>query len=161
MYEKDKTKVMHAALKINGGHVYVCDCFDEMPSKDPLRLKGTPVTLNLNKPTADEVDAAATKAEKAGAKITMPVADQFWGARYGVLTDPFGHVWSLHGPPKVPMKQDEPKDGAKGGAKEEEDAEEEAPAKAKGKGKKRKAPAKKKGKKAKEEEEEEEEEGDD
>jgi len=34
----------------------------------------------------------------AGAAIRFPIDNQFWGARYGQLTDPFGHVWSIGGP---------------------------------------------------------------
>jgi PhnB protein len=43
----------------------------------------------------DDVDAAFEEALSAGAQVRMPLADQFWGDRYGVLTDPFGHIWSI------------------------------------------------------------------
>ncbi|MEP4419902.1 MAG: VOC family protein, partial [Nitratireductor sp.] len=46
----------------------------------------------------DEVDAAVARAMAAGAEIVMPVDDQFWGARYGKIRDPFGHVWSFNAP---------------------------------------------------------------
>jgi len=68
---------------------------DEMPewgALGPKSLKGTPVTIHLY---VEDVDAFVERAVKAGAKVTMPVADQFWGDRYGKLEDPFGHHWSV------------------------------------------------------------------
>jgi uncharacterized glyoxalase superfamily protein PhnB len=58
----------------------------------PTALKGSPVTVHLY---VDNVDAIVAQAVAAGAKITMPVADAFWGDRYGQLEDPFGHHWSV------------------------------------------------------------------
>jgi uncharacterized glyoxalase superfamily protein PhnB len=58
----------------------------------PKSLKGSPVTIHLY---VENVDAFVKRAVAAGAKITMPVADQFWGDRYGKLEDPFGHCWSV------------------------------------------------------------------
>ena len=55
-------------------------------------FRTSPVTLHLH---VDNVDATVERAVKAGAKITMPVADMFWGDRYGQLVDPFGHHWSV------------------------------------------------------------------
>jgi uncharacterized glyoxalase superfamily protein PhnB len=55
-------------------------------------LKGSPVTIHLYVP---DVDAAVAQAVAAGATVTMPVADMFWGDRYGMLQDPFGHNWSV------------------------------------------------------------------
>jgi uncharacterized glyoxalase superfamily protein PhnB len=63
-----------------------------MGALSPSSLKGSPVTLHLY---VDNADAAAERAVKAGAKISMPVAEQFWGDRYGQLVDPFGHRWSI------------------------------------------------------------------
>jgi uncharacterized glyoxalase superfamily protein PhnB len=68
---------------------------DEMPewgSLGPKSLKGSPVTIHLY---VDDVDGFVARAVKAGAKVTMPVEDQFWGDRYGKLEDPFGHHWSV------------------------------------------------------------------
>jgi uncharacterized glyoxalase superfamily protein PhnB len=53
---------------------------------------GSPVTLHTY---VDDVDAFVDRAIKAGAKVTMPVEDTFWGDRYGKLEDPFGHKWSV------------------------------------------------------------------
>lgn len=58
----------------------------------PRTLKGSPVTIHLY---VDDADATVAQAVAAGAKVTMPVADMFWGDRYGQLEDPFGHRWSV------------------------------------------------------------------
>ena len=58
----------------------------------PIALKGSPVTVHLY---VDDVDGVVAKAVAAGARITMPIADMFWGDRYGQLEDPFGHRWSV------------------------------------------------------------------
>jgi uncharacterized glyoxalase superfamily protein PhnB len=71
---------------------------DEMPewgALGPKALKGSPVTIHLY---VDDVDAVVAAAVKAGAKVTMPVAEQFWGDRYGKVEDPFGHHWSVATP---------------------------------------------------------------
>ena len=59
---------------------------------------GASVTININLPTAADADRIMAQAEKAGARITMPAADQFWGAHYGRLVDPFGDAWSFSAP---------------------------------------------------------------
>ena len=61
-------------------------------SRTPIALGGTPVSMHRY---VDDVDAAIQKAVDAGATIKMPVTDMFWGDRYGMVTDPFGHDWSL------------------------------------------------------------------
>ena len=58
----------------------------------PKLLKGSPVTIHMY---VDNVDATVAQAVAAGAKVTMPVDDMFWGDRYGQLEDPFGHHWSV------------------------------------------------------------------
>jgi uncharacterized glyoxalase superfamily protein PhnB len=86
-------KVMHASLKIGDSTLMIAD---EMPEcgggLGPKALKGSPVTIHLY---VDNADATIAQAEKAGAKVTMPAADMFWGDRYGKLEDPFGHRWSV------------------------------------------------------------------
>lgn len=88
-------KLMHACLAINGSTVMLCDEFPGMGNTAPTTLHGTPVTIHLPVP---DVDAAAAKAVAAGAKLVMPVADMFWGDRYGIVEDPFGHRWSVATP---------------------------------------------------------------
>jgi len=58
----------------------------------PKSLKGTPVSIHLY---VEDVDAFVERAVAAGAKVTMPVTDMFWGDRFGALEDPFGHHWSV------------------------------------------------------------------
>jgi PhnB protein len=89
------TKVMNACLTINGGVFMLSDDFSAQhggQSSTPEALGGSPVTLHLQ---VADVDAAWAKAVAAGAIVTMPLADQFWGDRYGQLKDPFGHKWSM------------------------------------------------------------------
>jgi uncharacterized glyoxalase superfamily protein PhnB len=84
--------IMHAAIRIGDSLVYLNDEFPEMGSKSPKRLKGTPVGLHL---WFEDVDAAFARATGAGATVVMPLMDQFWGDRYGLVEDPFGHRWAL------------------------------------------------------------------
>lgn len=91
-------KLMHAALTINGATVMLADDFPEMSdgkSMTPTALGGTPITIHLD---VTDVDAKFAQAVDAGATVVVPLADQFWGDRYGVLRDPFGHQWSLGQP---------------------------------------------------------------
>jgi uncharacterized glyoxalase superfamily protein PhnB len=85
-------KLMHAMIRIGDSAIMLADEFPEWGSLGPKALKGSPVTIHLY---VEDVDAFAKRAVEAGAKITMPVADQFWGDRYGKLEDPFGHHWSV------------------------------------------------------------------
>lgn len=94
----DGKKLIHGAVQINGSTVLLNDDFPEMnegKSITPKALGGTPVTIHL---VVDDVDARFQRAVDAGATVVMPVEDQFWGDRYGVLRDPFGHQWSLGQP---------------------------------------------------------------
>jgi PhnB protein len=91
-------KLIHAALKINGFMVMLNDDFPEMTggkSMTPTALGGSPVTIHL---TVTDVDTKFQKAVDAGATVVAPLEDQFWGDRYGVLRDPFGHLWSMGQP---------------------------------------------------------------
>jgi PhnB protein len=99
----DKQKVMNAQLKIGDSMVMVVDEFPEWHSLSPLSLNGSPVTLHIY--TAD-ADAAFAKAVAAGAQPTMPMMDAFWGDRYGQLTDPYGHKWSIATHKKNPTQEE-------------------------------------------------------
>jgi uncharacterized glyoxalase superfamily protein PhnB len=85
-------KLMHAMVRINGSAVMLVDEMPEWGALGPKSLKGSPVTIHLY---VEDVDAFVERAVKAGATVTMPVADMFWGDRYGKLEDPFGHHWSV------------------------------------------------------------------
>ena len=91
-------KLIHAAVDVNGSTVMLNDDFPEMSggkSMTPKALGGTPVTIHL---VVTDVDKKFQQAVDAGATVVMPVEDQFWGDRYGMLRDPFGHKWSLGQP---------------------------------------------------------------
>ncbi len=85
-------KIMHASIRIGGCAIFLADENPEWGSLGPKALKGSPVTIHLY---VDDTDAFVARAVKAGAKVTMPVSDQFWGDRYGQIDDPFGHHWSV------------------------------------------------------------------
>jgi PhnB protein len=91
-------KLVHAAVRINGFLVMLADDFPEMSggkSTTPTSLGGTPVTIHL---TVADVDAKFQRALDAGATVVVPLDEQFWGDRYGMVADPFGHQWSLGQP---------------------------------------------------------------
>jgi PhnB protein len=85
-------KLLHASVRIGDSTVMLTDEMPEHGALGPNALKGSPVTIHLY---VTDVDAVAARAIAAGAKVRMPVADMFWGDRYGQLEDPFGHRWSV------------------------------------------------------------------
>ena len=85
-------KLVHGAVRIEGSVVMLVDENPQWGALGPKTLKGSPVTIHVYVP---DVDAFVARAVKAGAKVTMPVDDMFWGDRYGVIEDPFGHHWSV------------------------------------------------------------------
>jgi uncharacterized glyoxalase superfamily protein PhnB len=91
-------KLMHACVSINGSSVMLVDEYPEMGGTSPKTLKGTPVTIHL---IVDDADAFVQRAVDAGATVVMPVEDQFWGDRYGLIEDPFGHRWSVATPKRA------------------------------------------------------------
>lgn len=91
-------RLIHGAVQIDGSTVMLADDFPEMSdgnSMTPKALGGTPVTVHL---TVTDVDSRFQQALDAGATVVMPLDDMFWGDRYGVVRDPFGHQWSLGQP---------------------------------------------------------------
>jgi PhnB protein len=99
-------RIMHSHLKINGSDLMLCDDFGaEMGGKSetPVALGGSPVTLAL---VVADAYAAWDKAIAAGATVTMPLADQFWGDRYGQFKDPFGHKWSISQTIATPSREE-------------------------------------------------------
>jgi uncharacterized glyoxalase superfamily protein PhnB len=92
MPSPDGRTVMHAELQIGDSILFLADEFPEMGARSPKALGGSPVTIHLY---VADVDAVFNRAIQAGATAQMPPTDMFWGDRYGKLTDPFGHVWSV------------------------------------------------------------------
>jgi PhnB protein len=84
--------VVHAEIKIGDSPIMLADEVPEMGFRGPDSIGGTPVSLMLY---VEDVDARFAQAVAAGAKVSRPVADQFYGDRAGTLTDPFGHVWTI------------------------------------------------------------------
>jgi PhnB protein len=84
--------VMHAEMRIGNAVVMLGEANPQRGAPGPKALKGSPVSIMLY---VEDSDAVAAQAQKAGAKVTMPVADMFWGDRYGTLEDPFGHRWGV------------------------------------------------------------------
>jgi PhnB protein len=82
----------HAELEIGDSLVMLSDPFPQATTRTPKELGGTTATVFLY---VEDVDAVVKRAVDAGATVTMEVADQFWGDRFGAITDPFGHSWSI------------------------------------------------------------------
>ena len=94
-YMPDTQLIMHVRLLINGALIMLADDMGPTmgkPATDPLALGNSPITLALS---FDDVTPFWERAIAAGITVTMPLADMFWGDRYGQATDPFGHKWSF------------------------------------------------------------------
>lgn len=100
---EDGVRVMHANLAMFGSEVMLHDEFPEFGGDvlAPSSRGGASLTISINLPQPADVDAAIVKAAAAGADVVMPASDVFWGARYGRLRDPFGHVWAFNAPLSV------------------------------------------------------------
>jgi len=93
MPEQGGTRLMHCHLRINGGDVFMCDEFPEYGASVGEGPRG--MTLFL---AVDDADRWFERAVQAGATERMAPADQFWGDRYGEVTDPYGYAWSMGSP---------------------------------------------------------------
>jgi len=85
-------KIMHAEITIGNCHIMMGEESAEMGMPSPQSLGGSASGVMLY---VKNVDALFASAVAAGATVEMPLADQFWGDRYGKIADPFGHKWSL------------------------------------------------------------------
>ncbi len=105
----DGKSVTHAEIQIGGSRIMLAQ---EGPHSkhwvSPKSLKGTTVTIHLY---VNDVDAVFGQATGAGAEVSMPVTDTFWGDRFGKVTDPFGHEWSI-ATHKLDLTPEEMKEGA-------------------------------------------------
>jgi uncharacterized glyoxalase superfamily protein PhnB len=96
MLTPDGSQLVHGELEIAGHRLFVCNEFSAAQGgtgRCPRTLGGTSVRLTLE---VDDADALVRQAVAAGATITLPLQDMFWGARYGKLADPFGHEWGIN-----------------------------------------------------------------
>ena len=93
-HASDDGRLMHAHLTINGSSLMMHDDFPEHGGASPA-AEPAGVMLHLQ---VDDADGWWRRAVDAGATVTMELADQFWGDRYGQLQDPFGHRWSIGAP---------------------------------------------------------------
>lgn len=94
----DGARIIHATITLGGQPVYLVDEFPENREQGgvmvaPTTVKATTVSIALN---VDDADAVYAQAVKAGASAHMPVENTFWGARYGQLLDPYGHLWEIN-----------------------------------------------------------------
>jgi PhnB protein len=96
MMEPDGKRLMHGEIVLDGHKLFVSDEFSEKEGgtcKMPQTLGGTCVRITLQ---TDDADGVVERALARGARVLMPVADMFWGARYGKIVDPFGHEWGIN-----------------------------------------------------------------
>jgi uncharacterized glyoxalase superfamily protein PhnB len=107
----DGMRIMHCELSLNGGTIMLSDAFPEL-GKARSPLPGEPVTMSvsLEFASAAEVDETFQRATRFGASGEMGPTNSFWGTRFAIVRDPFGHRWMMNGP--IDAKQ-----GAKPGAK--------------------------------------------
>ena len=89
---QDGLSVAHSELKIGNSVILVCDENPVFGIHAPTTLGASPVIVHLY---FDDVDSVWERAIEAGATILVPLADTYWGERYGKFIDPYGHVWSL------------------------------------------------------------------
>ncbi len=88
-------RLMHAALRIGPATVFLADDYPEFcggQERNPIALGNTPVAIHRY---VEDCDAAMQQATRAGAEVTMPAQDMFWGDRYGQVKDRWGHTWSF------------------------------------------------------------------
>ena len=81
-------KIMHAELQIGDSRFMVAETMPGM--KGPKEFGGSPMTMWLY---VEDSDAVFNKAIAAGGKVQMPIDNQFWGDRGGVIADPEGYTW--------------------------------------------------------------------
>ncbi len=87
-------KIAHSELKIGSSVLFISDLMQGAPSdvQDARRLGGSPAAIVLY---IEDADAVFNRAIQNGAKVHMPIDDQFWGDRWGGFTDPFGLHWAV------------------------------------------------------------------
>lgn len=99
-------KILNAQIRIGDSIVMLSEEFPGSDAKSPTSLGTSTVTLHIYSKDAEKLWQQAISA---GAKITMPMENQFWGERYGQIADPFGHLWSISKQVKMSVKEMETK----------------------------------------------------
>ena len=84
--------VAHAELQIGDSKLMLSDPFPQSSVRPPSERGGPTASVFMY---VDDVDAVFEQAQRAGAKVESPLENMFWGERFGTLSDPFGHVWSV------------------------------------------------------------------
>lgn len=97
-------RLMHACISLGSSRIFLADEMPEVCNRSPRHYGGTPVSIQL---VVTDADAAAATAVEAGAEVVLEVAEQFWGDRYGVVRDPFGHEWAISQPGNTLTSQEE------------------------------------------------------
>ena len=85
-------KIMNAQMRIGDSIFMLTEENLEWEAKSPLSLSGSPVSIQIY---VEDTDKVFNTAVAAGATVSMPVEDMFWGDRWGSITDPFGHRWAI------------------------------------------------------------------
>jgi len=96
MMAPDGKRLMHGEIVLDGHKLFISDEFADSEGgicKMPETLGGTSVRITF---MTGDADAVVARAVASGARVVMPVADMFWGARYGQIIDPFGHAWGIN-----------------------------------------------------------------
>ena len=96
MMTPDGAKLIHGELLLDGHKFFVSDEFSAGEGgscKSPHTLGGTAVRITIQ---VDDAKQTVERAAAAGARVTRPVQEMFWGARYAQIVDPFGHEWGIN-----------------------------------------------------------------
>jgi PhnB protein len=92
----DGKRVMHGEVSLDGHTLFLSDEFTAEEGgrcQTPQTLGGSTVRITLQ---TDDADGVVARAVSRGAEVIMPLQDMFWGARYGQIRDPFGHIWGIN-----------------------------------------------------------------
>ncbi len=92
IYREDGVSIAHSELKIGDSQVILCDENPYFGIHAPTTIGASPVVVHLY---LTDIDATFERAIEAGATVLVPLADTYWGERYGKFIDPYGHVWSI------------------------------------------------------------------
>jgi PhnB protein len=99
-------RLIHGQLQIGDSMLFLSDVFPDSETAAPSSIGTTTVTLHIY---TDDVDGLWDRAVAAGARVSMPLENQYWGERYGKLVDPFGHQWTLSMQVKIDREEMEAK----------------------------------------------------